>query len=81
MEYTNYYRHNNEPVDAFILQAPVSDREGLEIVHPDYQECLDHADKMIAEGRADDCMPSDKVPGVLNAPVSAYRLRSLVAKG
>ncbi|KAI9167494.1 Metal resistance protein YCF1 [Paramyrothecium foliicola] len=81
MEYANYARHNNEPVDGFILQAPVSDRESLEIVFPDYQESLELASRMIAEGRQHDCLPQDKVPGVLQAPVSAYRLHSLCAKG
>jgi hypothetical protein len=81
MEYANYTKHNNEPVDGFILLAPVSDRESLEIVCPEYQESLDLATRMIAEGRQDDCLPQDKVPGVLAAPVSAYRLHSLCAKG
>ncbi len=81
MEYADYAKHNNEPVDAFILQAPVSDREALEEVYPEFQESLDLATQWIAEGRANDCLPSDKVPPMLAAPMSAYRLHSLCAKG
>ncbi|KND92338.1 hypothetical protein TOPH_03102 [Tolypocladium ophioglossoides CBS 100239] len=81
MEYTHYAKHHNLPVDGFILQAPVSDRESLEIVFPDYQASLDLAAKWISEGRANDCLPNNMVPGVLGAPISAYRLQSLCAKG
>lgn len=80
MEYTNYVKHRNEPVDGFILQAPVSDRDGLEIIFPEWQESLDFADKWIAEGKADWCMPRNLVPASLGAPITAYRLRSLIAK-
>ncbi|UNI21360.1 hypothetical protein JDV02_007356 [Purpureocillium takamizusanense] len=81
MEYTDYARHNNEPVDGFVLQAPVSDREGLESVYSDYQASIDLASQRIAEGRANDCLPSDKVPPMLAVPMTAYRLHSLCAKG
>ncbi|CAI6082377.1 unnamed protein product [Clonostachys chloroleuca] len=81
MEYTNYARHNNEPVDGFILQAPVSDREGLEGMFPEWRDSLAVADQMIAEGKSDWCIPKDKVPPVFNCPMTAYRLRSLIAKG
>lgn len=81
MEYSNYAKYNNEPVDGFILQAPVSDREGLEIVFPEFQKSIDYANQMVADGRANDCLPSAYVPGVLGAPLSAYRLLSLCAKG
>ena len=81
MEYTHYAKHHSLPVDGFILQAPVSDRESLEVVFPDYQASLDLASEWIAQGRANDCLPNSMVPGVLGAPVSAYRLHSLCAKG
>lgn len=80
MEYTNYAKHHAEPVDGFILQAPVSDRDSLEMVVPDWRNYLEYADKMIAEGKADWVLPDDKVPSILGAPCSAYRLRSLIAK-
>lgn len=80
MEYTNYEKHQAEPVEGFILQAPVSDRDGLEMVLPTWQESLAVAEQMIAEGKSDWCMPRDKVPRVLGAPISAYRMWSLIAK-
>lgn len=80
MEYTNYAKHQAEPVDGFILQAPVSDREGLDDIAPNWRECLEVANQMIAEGKSDWCMPRDKVPSIFEGPVSAYRLWSLVAK-
>ena len=81
MEYSNYPKHGNEPVEGFVLQAPVSDRECLDIVWPDREESLELAAKMIAEGRADDCLPKNMIPGVLGAPCSAYRLNSLCVPG
>lgn len=81
MEYTNYTKYSNSPVDGFILQAPVSDRESLEIYLPDYQPNLDYADRMIAEGKGSDCLPSDHLFAMLGAPVSANRFHDLFAKG
>lgn len=81
MEYTNYGKYNNEPVDGFVLQAPVSDRESLDIIWPDPEETLELAARYIAEGRADDCLPNEFVPGVIGGPISAYRLHSLCVKG
>lgn len=80
MEYTNYAKNGAEPVDGFILQAPISDRDGIDQFFPTWQTSLDFADKWIAEGKADWCMPRDLVPAVLGAPITAYRLRSLLAK-
>jgi pimeloyl-ACP methyl ester carboxylesterase len=81
MEYADYTKHENLPVEGFILHAPVSDREALEMVFPDNQESIDLARSMIAEGKQDDCLPQDMVPSVLEAPISAYRFNSLCAKG
>ncbi|KAF4990659.1 hypothetical protein FGRMN_8331 [Fusarium graminum] len=81
IEYANYEKHNNEPVDGFILQGPVSDRETLELIFPDPQPSLDLAAKMISEGKGGDCMPFDMIPAVLGAPISAYRFQSLTSKG
>ncbi|PHH87586.1 hypothetical protein CDD83_8664 [Cordyceps sp. RAO-2017] len=81
MEYTHYAKHNSPRVDGFILQAPVSDRESLEVFHPDYQTSLDLASSWIAQGKADDCLPAGMASNVLGAPVSAYRLHSLWSKG
>jgi hypothetical protein len=81
MEYTNYRKHGNEPVDGFILQAPVSDRDSLEIICTDWERNLAVAEKMIREGKSDWFMPIDEVPSVLGGtPITAYRLHSLMAK-
>ncbi|RCI16679.1 hypothetical protein L249_2960 [Ophiocordyceps polyrhachis-furcata BCC 54312] len=76
-----YAHSDSPPVDGFILQAPVSDRESLDLFSPDYQTTLDLASNWIAQGKADDCLPRSMVPSTLGAPVSAYRLHSLWAKG
>ncbi|KAF4976408.1 hypothetical protein FZEAL_6919 [Fusarium zealandicum] len=81
IEYTNYAKHNNVPVDGFIMQGAVSDRETLELIFPDPQPSLDLAAKMIDEGKGGDCMPFDMIPAVLGAPISASRFWSLTAKG
>jgi hypothetical protein len=81
MEYTNYTKHSNSPVDGFILQAPVSDRESLDVYFPNYQSKIDYADRMIAEGKGNDCLPSDQSFAMLGAPVSANRFHDLFAKG
>ncbi|KAF5021709.1 hypothetical protein F66182_6266 [Fusarium sp. NRRL 66182] len=81
IEYSNYAKHNNEPVDGFIMQGPVSDRETLDLIFPDPQPSLDLAAKMISDGKAGDCMPFDMIPAVLGAPISAYRFQSLAGKG
>ena len=47
----------------------------------DAQPGLDLAAKWIAEGKAEDCLPRDKIPDILGAPLSAYRYWSLVAEG
>lgn len=81
MEYTDYAKHNNEPVEGFILQGPVSDRDALDLVMSNPQPSIDLANKMVAEGRAQDVMPGDMVPAVIVAPISAYRFLSLGTKG
>ncbi|EWZ95187.1 hypothetical protein BFJ70_g13831 [Fusarium oxysporum] len=81
IEYANYAKHNNEPVDGFVMQGPVSDRETLDLIFPDPQPSLDLAAKMISEGKGGDCMPFDMIPAVLGAPISAYRFQSLASKG
>lgn len=81
MEYTNYVKHSNPPVDGFIMQGAVSDREAMEVIFPSYKESIELADQWIAAGRAGDCLPNDKVPQLIAAPMSAYRFRSLAAKG
>lgn len=81
MEYTNYAKYSNSPVDGFILQAPVSDRESLDTFIPDYQPKLDYANKMIAEGKGEDVLPNEYSIAMLDAPISANRFHDLFAKG
>lgn len=81
MEYTNYEKHpNNSIIDGFILQAPVSDREGIDRVFPGYQDSLDLAQQLMAQGKGNDCIPQDKGIPSLDVPISAYRLISLIGK-
>lgn len=81
MEYSNYDRHHNEPVDGFILQGPISDRDAFKAVIPDTEKSINYARELIAKGREKDVMPNDLVPEALNAPISAYRFISLIAEG
>jgi hypothetical protein len=87
MEYVDYEKYKSEPVDGFILQGPVSDRESLDFVKaafPDddidgFVEC---ARRMVADGRQNDCVPTALVPKIFaGTPLSAYRVLSLAEKG
>ncbi|KKP07893.1 hypothetical protein THAR02_00101 [Trichoderma harzianum] len=80
-EYTNYAKHGSSPVDGFILQAPISDREAFKLEFPDTDKSVQVAEQMIAEGKADHIAPKEVIPPSLGLAVSAYRLRSLLAKG
>lgn len=84
IEYTNYEKHHNEPVDGFIIQASVSDREALPIDKG--KETIDKvvaiATEMIKSGKADDAVPKSQLPPVFEPfPVTAYRWHSLAAVG
>ncbi|CAM1502995.1 Fc.00g077710.m01.CDS01 [Cosmosporella sp. VM-42] len=81
LEYTDYSKHSNEPVDGFIMQGPISDRDALDLLMDDPQSSLKLAENWIADGRENDVLPMDKVPALLNAPISAYRFQSLAMKG
>ncbi|KAK2590004.1 hypothetical protein QQS21_012316 [Conoideocrella luteorostrata] len=81
IEYADYIKHSSPPVDGFIMQGPISDREAMDDVFTTHQDSLLLADQWIAEDRAHDCLPKDKVPQDLGAPMTAYRFKSLVAKG
>lgn len=82
MEYSDYTKHKNEPVDGFILQAPVSDREWAEYTgQSELQDAIEVAEKMIADGKSDYIVPKDKAQILTGVPITAYRLRSLAAKG
>lgn len=85
IEYNNYDKYHNEPVDGFIIQGPVSDREGY--VHFLGAETMDNmvslAKEMIDAGKKDDSLPKSKLPPnfFFPNPMTAYRLHSLSAIG
>lgn len=81
MEYTKYDKYGNEPVDGFIMQAPISDRENLDEMVPGWRKIVAHAEQMIAEGKQDHFMPPDLVPPSLGGPITAYRIHSLMTLG
>lgn len=81
MEYADYEKHGNSPVDAFIVQAPVSDREALKQDFANFDELLVTSEKMIADGQENEYVPAKMIPAGFDVPITAYRLRSLMAKG
>ncbi|KAM0270865.1 hypothetical protein ACHAQH_009291 [Verticillium albo-atrum] len=83
IEYTNRVQYNNPPVDGYILQSPVSDRETATMSMPaEYLEAtIATAKSMIADGKQDDAMPRASIPPIFNSPVTAYRWNSLAAEG
>ncbi|CRK15560.1 hypothetical protein BN1723_010711 [Verticillium longisporum] len=83
IEYTNHVKYDTPPVDGYILQSPVSDRETAGMSMPaDYLEAtIATAKQMIAEGKQEDAMPRHSIPPVFSSLVTAYRWNSLAAKG
>jgi hypothetical protein len=87
MEYMKVFPHSSTAtaVDAYILQAPTSDREtaGM-MMHPDfYKLTLEYANNEVARGNGGTIMPRDLLPAIaiFDSPMTAYRWRSLIAKG
>lgn len=78
-----YSKLEEDVVDGFILQGPVSDRESIvDFVKPeDMKKGLDLAAQMIAEGKGGEILPADYVPSIFNTPITAYRWHSLTTKG
>lgn len=83
MEYANYEKHNNTPVDGFILQGPVSDREGIAPLMDSAKlnDGLAFAARLIDEGKGETVMPRDMLPEMFSTPITAYRWHSLAAVG
>ncbi|KAL8370403.1 hypothetical protein RB595_000670 [Gaeumannomyces hyphopodioides] len=83
MEYTDYARHGAEPVDGFILQGPVSDREAFGPLVPkeELEAGVAKAADLVRSGRGDTIMPKDKLAEMFDAPITAYRYHSLLAPG
>ena len=70
-------------VDAYILQAPTSDREIASLLmSPDLiARSLEHATSLIEKGEVKAVMPAYLLPGIFTTPVTAYRWQSLVSEG
>jgi alpha-beta hydrolase superfamily lysophospholipase len=82
MEYVTGKGNDQRPrVDGAILQAPVSDREGLPDIMTSeaHQKIVETAETYVREGRADDALPN-AVSGTYlgRLPISAYRWLSLL---
>ncbi|KAK1999841.1 DUF1749-domain-containing protein [Colletotrichum falcatum] len=78
-----YTKRKEDPVDGFILQGPVSDRESIvDFTDSEWLEkSLKYAESLIAEGKEGEAMPKDLVPSFFSTPMTAYRWSSLAAKG
>ncbi|TQV92628.1 Protein of unknown function DUF1749 [Cordyceps javanica] len=81
MEYADYQKHGSSPVDGFIIQAPISDREALKKDFSNYDELLSISEKMIADDQEAEYVSAKLLPPGFNVPITAYRLHSLLAKG
>jgi len=64
MEYNRYDKHGNEPVDGFIMQGSISDREGYvdALTQTTVDDILSLAKEMIDAGRGDDVVSKSKLP-------------------
>jgi pimeloyl-ACP methyl ester carboxylesterase len=66
-------------IDAAVLQAPLSDRQGQSIPADLLKEWLDLASKLISESKPNEMMPREAGKRTGGAPISAYRFWSLQA--
>jgi alpha-beta hydrolase superfamily lysophospholipase len=84
MEYVTGKGHEQRPrIDGAILQAPVSDREGLPAImtSEEHAEIIRTAEEYIQDGRAQDALPASVSGTYLGRlPISAYRWQSLLKK-
>jgi hypothetical protein len=78
-----YAKHNTTAVDAYIFQAPTSDRDTASLLmSPDFlAQTLKHAEEKIARGERDEIMPKKLLPSIFTSPITAYRWHSLIARG
>ncbi|ORX89052.1 DUF1749-domain-containing protein [Basidiobolus meristosporus CBS 931.73] len=67
-----------EHVAGCILQGAVSDREYMVHAVADFQKHLDHASRLVQQGKGEELMPREVDP---DTPTSAYRFHSLAAHG
>ncbi|TGJ79429.1 hypothetical protein E0Z10_g9333 [Xylaria hypoxylon] len=74
--------HDTPPVDGYILQAPVCDRDAiaLEMGNDQLEKSIAAAKKLIDAGRSHERMTLTQLPGFMqDTPISAWRWYSLVA--
>ncbi|KAI3394082.1 hypothetical protein diail_3258 [Diaporthe ilicicola] len=84
IEYTDYEKHQNEPIDGLILQGSVSDREAFaeDLGKDEADKMVGLATEMINAGRKDDAVPRSRLARPpFPWPVTAYRLHSLAGVG
>lgn len=75
----HYLLRHSDTVEAGILDAPVSDREGQDSKVT--EKLNPKAKEMVDEGKADEVLPSEYSKLLFNTPISAYRWCSLMLKG
>lgn len=85
MEYNRYDKYHNEPVDGFIMQGSVSDRECYaDLMAPEtLDDMVSLAKNLIDSGKGGDVVPKSRLPAdfMFANPMTAYRLYSLAAVG
>lgn len=82
IEYLTGAGHETRPsIEGGIIQAPVSDREGLiMMMDPDlYRNSCLAAQKMVDEGNGDEILPKKETGNVFPAPCTAKRWLSLAS--
>lgn len=70
-------------VDAYIMQAPTSDRETAGLLMPQdlLSASLKCAEDLIAKGEEKTIMPTSFIPSIITSPVTSYRWHSLISIG
>ncbi|KAI9485468.1 MAG: hypothetical protein EXX96DRAFT_494609 [Benjaminiella poitrasii] len=74
----NKYGKTSKDVNAYILQAPVSDREYFQSTLDKFQTHVNMAIRLKGEGRGDELMPREALQGT---PITANRFYALTVKG
>ncbi|KAL8651438.1 MAG: hypothetical protein Q9226_004711 [Calogaya cf. arnoldii] len=77
------YQGSRPKVDGGILQAPVSDREAMEMVYPaeDSRRYTEMARQRVKDGKGDHVLPNEVSLQLLGARVTANRWLSLASPG
>ncbi|KAJ4339157.1 hypothetical protein N0V95_007842 [Ascochyta clinopodiicola] len=72
MEYMKVSKDRVAAVNAYVMQAPTSDRETASmLMTPDfYKQTLKFVEDEIARGNKDGIMPKDLIPSIFDSPIS-----------